>query len=103
MSAEILEEFDGVLDRIIEDVAHVTLTSKLDGQVFWAEFTAQEMAEAGIREHRRFRCTIIRGANGPEAKLEMIPDKELTDADEARIRDEVNRLLGDDEGEQDDY
>lgn len=98
----VLEEFEGVLDKLEGDVAHVTLTSKLNGDVLLGEFTAAEMAAAGIRQGRRFECRVAEVGNSTETELKSIPDRKLS-AERKREIEEALSKLGDDDAPQDDY
>jgi hypothetical protein len=97
----VLEKFEGVLDKIEGDVAHVTLTSKLHGDVLLGEFTAAEMAAAGIRQGRRFECLVVDVGNSTETELKSIPDRKLS-AERRREIEEALSKLGDPDAPQSD-
>jgi hypothetical protein len=83
-----MEEFEGFVDLIDGDTAHVTLKAK-DGENFWAEIPTSDLVDRGIHEHRRFKCMVI--DTGME--LIAIPDREI---DDKLISERIEKLLGDD-------
>lgn len=73
----VLEEHNCFVEKIIENVAYVTLIDAKDQSVLWGECPADELAALGIS--RRFLCRVV-DKNG-ELDIEMIPipDRELTE------------------------
>lgn len=98
----VLEEFDGVLDKLVGDVAHVTLTTKT-GEKFFGEYPASALLREGVRENRRFKCWTIEHGVNFEFRVEAVPDNELTQAREEEISRMLDKALGDDNAQQDDY
>lgn len=99
---QVLEEFEGVLDKIEGDVAHVTLTSKLNGEVLLGEFTAAEMSAAGIRQGRRFECRVVALGQTTETELTAIPDRKLSLERWQEIQEALSKLGDPDAPQSDD-
>jgi hypothetical protein len=89
----ILEEFEGFVDQIDGDVAHVTLKTRA-GEVLYGEYPAAEFRARGIHERRRFKCRTIDGGLNVEIDLEAIPDREVSEERERAIEEELQELLG---------
>jgi hypothetical protein len=99
---QVLEEFEGVLDKIEGDIAHVTLTSKLNSEVLLGEFTAAEMSAAGIRQGRRFECRVVAVGNSTETELKSIPDRKLSAERKREIQEALSKLGDPDAPQSDD-
>lgn len=99
----ILEEFEGFVDKIDGDVAHVTLTA-LSGEKLYGEYPVAELNAHGIRERRRFKCRTVEVGTSVEFVIEPIPDRELSEERERQIDAWLRESLGDDDNAlQDDY
>jgi hypothetical protein len=101
LSDEVLEEFQGFVDKISGDVAYVTLRT-IAGEILWSEFPVSELAARGIRERRRFKCWTVRLNSEVRLKLEAIPDAPFSAEDEHRLEERLRRDLGDDDAPQND-
>lgn len=92
----VLDEFEGFVDKIESEVAHVTL--KAGDETYWAEIPMSHLNAAGILERRRFKLRIVEVDNNDVTmELESIPDIEIGEEEERRITEEIERLLGDEE------
>lgn len=81
-----LETFNGFVDGIKNGIAYVTLKSIEHGDTLWGEIEAQKLLDLGICERRRFKCMTVEQQSGEVSiEFQMIPPKELTDEDHARI------------------
>jgi hypothetical protein len=100
-SGDILEAFDGFVDKIDGEIAYVTLKTG-SGELLWIECPVTQLQNAGIRERRRFKCWTV--TDGSEVRLEMcrIPDALFTADDERRLEQRLRRQLGDDDAPQND-
>lgn len=89
---EVLEEHNCFVDRIIDNVAYITLVDVKDNTVLWGEYPADELEALGIFERKRFICRVIETED--DLKLEMIPIpyRELTEADIKRIEESVKGI-----------
>jgi hypothetical protein len=94
---EVLEEFDGFVDRVEGNVAYVTLLSST-GEMLCGEYPISELEDKGIRERRRFKCLTVDTGEAVKLELYSVPDCEVTEEQEGVIREEIDRALGDDEG-----
>lgn len=88
---EILEEFEGFVDKFDGNLAHITLKTK-DGEIIWAEYPTSILLTKGIREHRRFKCSTVEVEGKVELKFEAIPDCEV---DEKALDKKLKELLMD--------
>ena len=88
----ILEEFAGFVDHIDGETAFVSLQSQ-SGAELSGKYSAQELAEFGIQEHRRFKCRTVEIDGKVEVQFEAIPDIELTLAEEQSIDREIDELV----------
>lgn len=94
-SEVILERLEGVVDRIEEHHAFVTLRSE-HGEELVGEYPALEFQRLGIRERRRFICETVESASqGVQVRLTKIPEIELTEDDELAIDREIEELVAD--------
>jgi hypothetical protein len=106
---KVLETFDGFVDKIVGEIAYITLTSE-HGDVLWGEYDSVKLAEKGIKERRRFKCQTVEVKEGKwsieadkppigyhvvRIDIQAIPDIELTPEREQEISEEIDRLLGD--------
>jgi hypothetical protein len=98
----VLEEFEGFVDKFEGDVAHATLKTQ-SGETFYGEYPAAELKAQGIRERRRFKCWTVEVGPGVEFVMEPIPDRELSEERERQIDEWLRESLGDDDAPQNDY
>jgi hypothetical protein len=101
-SENVLEEFEGFVEKFDNDVAHVTLKTK-SGEIFYGEYPAIELKAQGIRERRRFKCWTVEVGPSVEFVMEPIPDRELSEERERQIDEWLQKSLGDDDAPQNDY
>lgn len=88
----VLEQFNGVVDHIEGKTAFVTLTTEM-GEELIGEYSADEFAELGIRERRRFTCQTVVTNGEVEVLFQPIPDIEVTSDEEAAIDRELDELI----------
>lgn len=89
---KILEEFEGILEKIDGDTAYVTLKAP-DGEILWGEYPAEEMQKLGIRERRRFKCRTVDYGEFVKIEMEPVPDKVLTEERMREIRQMTSEAL----------
>jgi hypothetical protein len=99
---KILEEFEGVVDKFDNDIAHVTLTTKT-GETFYGEYPSHELKAQGIHERRRFKCRNVEVGSHVEFVLEPIPDVVISPEDEQKLDADLSLALGEDDAPQNDY
>lgn len=92
----VLEQFEGFVEQIDDDIAHVTLTSQC-GDTLYGEYPARDLLALGIRERRRFRCVTVDEEGKVRVELTAIPDQDVSAAEEDAIRRELEERLGNDE------
>ena len=88
----VLEQFNGVVDLIEGKTAFVTLTTET-GEELIGEYSADEFAELGIRERRRFTCQTVVTNGEVEVRFQPIPDIEVTPEEETEIDRELDELI----------
>lgn len=86
----VLETFDGVLNCIDGDTARLTITSRANGAVYYAQYPAEKFAEKGIEEEDRFICKTVESDGGTRIEIEAIPHAELTEEDIKAIHAKIN-------------
>jgi hypothetical protein len=96
----VLETFEGFVDQIVGDVAHVTLTSEY-GDTLYGEYLAADLACKGIEERSRFKVVTVEVNGTVRVDIEPIPDRELTADEERAIQEEIEQQLGTDEPDND--
>ncbi len=102
VAGNVLEEFEGFLDKFDGDVAHVTLTTG-SGETFYGEYPAAELKAHGVRERRRFKCWTVEVGPSVEFVMEPIPDRALSEDRERQLDEWLRQSLGDDNAPQNDY
>lgn len=88
----VLESFVGVVDRIDDGTAFVTLTSN-SGEELLGEYSAAELTQRGIQERRRFTCQTVLRNGKVGVRFEPIPELEWTTNDEESLNCELNDLI----------
>lgn len=94
--AQLIEEFEGVVDKVDGDLAFVTLTAKDTGETLLGEYPSAKLVELGIHERRRFRCRTVSCGEGVKVEMEPIPDREISKERERQIDEWLQKSLGDD-------
>lgn len=102
VSGNVLEAFEGFVDKFDNGVAHVTLKTE-SGETFYGEYPAAELKAQGIRERRRFKCWTVEVGPSVEFVVEQIPDRELSEERERQLDEWLRKSLGDDDAPQNDY
>ena len=98
-----LEEFEGFVEEVDDEVAYVTLKDKT-GQKLQGEYPASELETLGIHERRRFYCrTFDVGGGNVKIELSAIPDRQVSEERQRAIDEELRRAMGGDDGPEDDY
>jgi len=87
-----LEQFTGFVDYIEGPTAFVTLTTEA-GEELAGEYPADELAELGICENRRFKCQTVITDSGVEVCFQPIPDIEVTPEEEMSIDQRLDELI----------
>lgn len=82
--SNVLEEFEGFVDRFDADIAHVTLKT-MSGETFYGEYPAAELKAMGIGERRRFKCWTVEHGSSVNFVMEPIPDAAISDYRERQI------------------
>jgi hypothetical protein len=94
---EVLDTFEGFVEKIEGDTAYVTLTSK-SGPELVGKIPVAELARKGIKERRRFILRTIKVAPGMvRIDLIAVPDIPLTEEDRIRIDAMILQGIGDDD------
>ncbi|GEM_PF-1502232 len=88
----VLEQFTGFVDYIEGPTAFVTLTTDA-GEELAGEYPADEFAELGIRENRRFICQTVIADGNVEVLFQTIPDIEVTPEEEKAIDQRLDELI----------
>jgi len=88
----VLEQFTGFVDCIEGPLAFVTLTTQA-GEELAGEYPADEFAELGIRENRRFICQTVIANGNVEVRFQPIPDIEVTSEEEKAIDQRLDELI----------
>jgi hypothetical protein len=70
----VLETFNGILDRIDGDTAHVTLYSTTNTDVLYAEYLTSVFSEKGIKEEDLFILKTIEKDGVVRIEIEALPD-----------------------------
>jgi hypothetical protein len=92
---ELLDVFDGVLERIdSEGIAHVTFTNP-EGKTATAEIKATQLTSRGIRELDRFQCEIKATPESIILTMFPLPPYQLTDADYLKIQEDLDKVIPD--------
>lgn len=91
----IIEEFDGFVESIDNDVAYITLTK--GDEVSCGQYDANKLIEYGVRERRRFICRTVSCGNNIDIEFEPINDVVVSDAELEEINQRVLSLC---EGEE---
>lgn len=102
ISGNILEAFEGFVDKFEGDVAYVTLKTA-SGEKIYGEYPASELKVKGIREFRRFKCWTVEVGSCVEFVMESISDQELSEQRERELNEWLLKSLGDDDAPQNDY
>jgi hypothetical protein len=102
VTGNVLEEFEGFVDKFDGEVAHVTLKTS-SGETFYGEYPAAELKAQGIRERRRFKCWTVEMGPRVEFVMEPIPDQQLSEERERQLDEWLRKSLGDDDAPQNDY
>jgi CHAT domain len=91
--SDVLETFDGFVDRIEGDTAYVTLESRLNGDVEEGTYSASELAGMGIHEQSFFVFKSVEVGDAIRPVLEPVPRQSLA-ADVVREIDaKIDQLL----------
>ncbi|HWL08246.1 MAG TPA: hypothetical protein VNQ76_07575 [Planctomicrobium sp.] len=98
----VLEEFEGFVEKFEGGVAHVTLKTQT-GETLYGEYPAVELKTNGIRERRRFKCWTVERGSSVDFMMQPIPDRELSNDRVRQIDDWLQESLGDDDALQNDY
>jgi|GEM_PF-6823420 len=94
----VLEAFDGYVDSIDGDTAYVTLESRLNGDVLYGEYSAQELLAKGIREQTSFLCETVKGGGAGRVHFAPLPKNKVTDEEARAIAEEMREAFpGDDD------
>ncbi len=96
VAGNILEEFEGFVDKFDADVAHISLRT-CSGEIFYGQYPTAELMAKGIQERRRFKCRTVEAGSHVKIDLEAIPDREVSEARELAIKERLRKLLGDDD------
>lgn len=91
----VLEAFEGFVEEIDGDTAYVTLTSE-HGDRLAGRYSASALLEKGISERRRFTCRTVQLRDEVRVVIEPIPERHLSEAEEAAIYSRIDRIFPDD-------
>jgi hypothetical protein len=91
----VLEAFEGFVEEIDGDTAYVTLTSK-HGDRLAGRYSASALLEKGISERRRFVCRTLQLGDEVRVVIEPIPERHLSESEEAAIYSRIDRMFPDD-------
>lgn len=80
------------MDYIEGPTAFVTLTTEA-GEELAGEYPADEFAEFGIRENRRFICQTVITDGVIDVRFQPIPDIEVTPEEEKAIDQRLDELI----------
>jgi hypothetical protein len=87
---QILEKFEGFLDKIIGNIGYVTL--KTGNETLWIEIPVSELQRNGIKERRNFYCCTVKENSEIRLELQSIPDKILSPEELIAIEKEINLI-----------
>jgi hypothetical protein len=94
MSEEILALFMGKVHSIEDGVAHISLFDEEDRESC-ADCDAAILAQKNIFEGNRFTYTVIQKDDNIITEFSLIPRRQLTDKEWAKIHEESLRIFGD--------
>lgn len=97
-----IDTYDCVLDKIIGDVAHITLKTTA-GNTFVGKYSASELNEYGVYENRRFKLHHVVEGEKTSINIKLIPDAKISLEHQKEIDDRLSAIFGDDNAPQDDY
>jgi len=89
-----LEEFQGFVETIEGDVAHVRLDSQR-GERLCGPYPAHELIALGIKERDRFLLKAIDLGGDVRIEITPIPRVKITAERQRQIREEIGQSLGD--------
>jgi hypothetical protein len=92
-SRRVLEAFDGFVERIDGDVAHVSLRPETTQRLLFGRYSTKELAAQGIFERRRFRCETVDLGGKVAIDLVSIPDKEVSAERQREIQQRIRDTL----------
>ena len=88
----VLETFEGYVDRVDGETAHVQLKSREYGDVLYGTYPTSQLSAKGIEEQSRFLCETVKVDGTTRIDLRALPDVELTDEELPRSKKELIRL-----------
>lgn len=91
----VMEEFEGFVDKFVGDVAHITIKTN-SGDTFYGEWPTEELKSQGICERRRFKCWTVEISGTIIFMVKPIPDQEISEERERQIDEWLQKSLGQD-------
>jgi hypothetical protein len=91
---KVLETFEGKVEGIDGQVAHLTLVDS-QGEEAIADCEVAKLATHGIKKGDRFRCTVYQQGEATGLKFELIPRLQLSKEQQRQIRQEIEDELRD--------
>lgn len=92
-SSRVLEIFNGVLDDIDDEIAHVLITSKSNGDKLRGEYPLQEFKSKGIEKGDRFILKTVGSSEAIRIEIEALSSTELTEQDLRDIDERIFRVI----------
>ncbi len=92
--SKVLESFVGRVDGIENMIAHLTLVDSR-GEELVADYPSEELADRGIGNGDRFRCTVLSHDDSLTMSFEVIPRIALSTEKQDAIRSEIRQALKD--------
>jgi len=89
----VLESFEGFVDQVEGDTAHVRLKSREHGDVLFGVYPTLQLLEKGIEEQGRFLCKTVKVDGTTRIDIQAIPRVPATDEQLRAIEEEIDRVL----------
>jgi hypothetical protein len=97
----VLEVFEGVVDKIVDDIGYVTLRSG-DGDVFYGQYGVSELTKHGIGARSRFSVKTVENDGRIRIRIRSLPDRRISSERLQELNTKIDKVLAN-YGDGDDY
>lgn len=95
---EVLEEFNGYVTRMDEDLTYFTFVSELNGDKFYGHLPTSEVRAKGIEEEDSLWIKTVKGDDGiVGVEYGLLPDRVLTQEEVDEIARKIKAVFGEDD------
>ena len=89
----VLETFEGYVDRVDGETAHVQLKSREYGDVLYGTYPTSQLSAKGIEEQSRFLCETVKVDGNYAHRLAGTPRRRADRRRASRIEERIDKAI----------